>query len=108
MSHRVTAVCDPSVSLGFRLAGLSPHPAARPAEATRLLVELATDEQWGVILVQEDLVPDLAPVSRRSSRTGLPLLIPFPSPSRDRPPGEAEAYVTELLRRAVGYRVRLR
>lgn len=108
MSHRVTAVCDLSVSFGFRLAGLRPHAAGGPADAARLLAELTEDDRWGVILVQEDLVPDPTSASRRRLRTGLPLIIPFPGPSRDRPPGEAEAYVTELLRRAVGYRVRLR
>jgi vacuolar-type H+-ATPase subunit F/Vma7 len=108
MSHRVSVICDHPVSFGFRLAGLRPQPAAGPAEAGRLLAELIEDDRWGVILVQEDLVPDLGSASRRRLRTGLPLIIPFPGPSRDRPPGEAEAYVTELLRRAVGYRVRLR
>lgn len=108
MSHRVGVVCDAFVALGFRLAGLDPSVAPEPESARRLLADMMEGEEWGVILVQEDLAPDLASDSRRPSRSGLPLVIPFPGPALERPPGEAEAYVTELLRRAVGYRVRLR
>jgi hypothetical protein len=53
-------------------------------------------------------MPDTLPGGRRGASAGLPVVVPFPAPSLQRPPGEAEAYVAELLRRAVGYRVRLR
>lgn len=107
MSHRVGVVCDPFVALGFRLAGLSPSVATERESARRLLETMLGDEEWGVILIQEDLTPDLAG-ARHQGRSALPLVIPFPGPELERPPGEAEAYVAELLRRAVGYRVRLR
>lgn len=107
MSHRVGVVCDPFVALGFRLAGLSPSVATEAEAARRHLDDMIGDERWGVILIQEDLVPDLAGAQQRS-RAALPLLIPFPGPELERAPGEAEAYVAELLRRAIGYRVRLR
>lgn len=108
MSHRVGVVSDASVSLGFRLAGLRPLVADSREAAARLLDELAREGRWGVILVQEDLMPAaLSPAWRRSA-TGLPIVVPFPAPGGERRVGEAEAYVTELLRQAVGYRVRLR
>ena len=108
MSHRVGVVSDASVTLGFRLAGLRPHVADSREAATRLLDELTKDGRWGVILVQEDLMPHSASPAWRRSASGLPIVVPFPAPRRERPVGEAEAYVTELLRQAVGYRVRLR
>ena len=37
----------------------------------------------------------------------LPVVAPFPAPSWD-VKGEAEAYILEILRQAIGYRVRLR
>lgn len=108
MSHRVGVVCDPFVALGFRLAGLAPRVASRGAEARARLDEMMGDEGLGVILVQETLVPDLVSRPPGDRRSGLPLLVPFPGPELERPPGEARAYVEELLRQAVGYRVRLR
>jgi len=108
MSHRVGVVGDEGVSLGFRLAGLRPRVAESPETAMALLDEMVGDARWGVILVQEDLVPDLEPLTRSRPDSSMPILVPFPAPSRARTPDEAEAYVAELLRQAVGYRVRLR
>lgn len=108
MSHRVGAVTDPSVSLGFRLAGLRPRVAESATAAARILDDMIDEGRWGVILVQEELMPDPTPAGLSRSATGLPILVPFPGPTREHLPGEAERYVTELLRRAVGYRVRLR
>jgi vacuolar-type H+-ATPase subunit F/Vma7 len=108
VSHRVAVVGDPSVTLGFRLAGIRPHVVDSKESAAGLLAQMERQPEWGVILVQEDFMPEQAPAAARRSREGLPILVPFPGPSRERPPGEAEAYVAELLRQAVGYRVRLR
>ncbi|MDX1647329.1 MAG: V-type ATP synthase subunit F [Longimicrobiales bacterium] len=105
---RVGVICDPFVALGFRLAGLNPAEASDPEHARRRLAEMLEHPSWGVVLVQEDLIPDPASVGRGPDRSDLPLLIPFPGPELERGPGEAEEYVTELLRRAIGYRVRLR
>ena len=108
MNRGVGVLSDAGVALGFRLAGLRPRVADSRDAAGAALTEMVGERRWGIILVQEDLVPDLDSVARRRVEATLPILVPFPSPSRVRVPGEAEAYVAELLRRAVGYRVRLR
>jgi vacuolar-type H+-ATPase subunit F/Vma7 len=108
VSHRVAVVGDPHVTLGFRLAGVRPHVVDSKEAAGGLLAAMVRESAWGVILVQEDFMPDAAPLSAPRPGGGLPILVPFPGPTRERPPGEAEAYVAELLRQAVGYRVRLR
>ncbi len=105
---KVGVVCDPFVALGFRLAGLSPTVASDAEAARRLLGDMLQEPDWGVVLLQEDLVPDPAAERRGYADRDLPLLIPFPGPELERGPGEAERYVAELLRRAIGYRVRLR
>lgn len=103
---KVGVVCSPFAALGFRLAGLSPVVASDAQTAGRLVADMLQEPDWGVILFQEDLVPD--PEHAASSPDDLPLLIPFPGPELERAPGEAERYVAELLQRAIGYRVRLR
>jgi vacuolar-type H+-ATPase subunit F/Vma7 len=69
---------------------------------------LSREPEVGVVLVEEDLFEALPEELHRSlERQPLPIVVPFPGPTWvKRPP--PEAYVVELLRRAIGYRVRLR
>lgn len=108
MKHRVRVLCRPAIAAGFRLAGLRPETAFDPAEGARRLGAMLDQEDAGVILTQEDFHAALPEAERRAlSRRPLPIVVPFPLP-RWAPAAEPpEAFIAELLRRAVGYRVRL-
>ena len=68
-----------------------------------------TKPEIGLVLMEQafhDRLPgDLA---RDLSRRTLPMLVPFAGPQWAERPGDADAYIVELLRQAIGYRVRLR
>ena len=103
----VKVLCTPEVAAGFGLAGLSVEEvdAAAAPDAVR---RLATDGTIGIILVEESLHRALPEELRvRIERLAVPIVVPFPSPSWERR-GLAEQYVLEILRQAVGYRVRAR
>lgn len=103
----VRVLCDPAVEPGFALASLRARTAA-PGGAAGALEELAEEPRTGVILVQSDLYDAAAgPVLWRLERQTIPVILPFPGPRWTARPS-AEEYVVELLRRAIGYRVRLR
>ena len=108
MRNLVRILCRPAVAGGFRLAGLEPAEAADCEEGGRRLALLLEDEEAGVILVQDDFYAALPDAARRGlARRALPLLVPFPAPSWTRAPEGPEAFIAELLRQAIGYRVRL-
>lgn len=108
MKPRVRVLCRPAIAAGFRLAGLRPETASDPTEGARRLRSMLDEEDAGVILTEEDFHAALPDAERRAlSRRPLPIVVPFPLP-RWAPAAEApEAFIAELLRRAVGYRVRL-
>jgi vacuolar-type H+-ATPase subunit F/Vma7 len=109
MSQGVRVVCRPEVAGGFGLAGLRTNEAAHPAEAADRLRELRQQPDVGVILVEDTLYDRLPEeLSREFSRHPLPMIVPFPGPLWQIRPEGAEAYIVELLRQVVGYRVRLR
>jgi V/A-type H+-transporting ATPase subunit F len=108
VSHRLGIVCETPAALGFETAGLRPRVVDAAAAATVALQEMIDEGGWGIVLVQEELVEAGPAAALRRTTGGVPIIIPFPGPSLERPPGEAERYVTELLRQAIGYRVRLR
>ena len=111
MSHALRVVCGPGVARGFAIAGLAvtevPTAEAGAAEVERL----EADPQIGVFLVEDAVWAALSEPTRRAlGRRPLPMVVPFPGPAEAwaEHAEEAEAYLVEILRKAVGYRVRLR
>lgn len=107
MELKVRVLCRPEIAAGFELAGVRVDRATL-ADAAAAMARLADDPSVGVVLVEDQLsraMPE--PLTRRIDRKASPLLLPFPSP-RWEGPSAAEDYVLEILRQAVGYRVRAR
>ena len=102
-------LCRPEVAAGFALAGMRAVPVTTATAADLRLRELVRAPDTGVLLVEERL-HDALPMElrRRLARRPLPMVVPFPGPAWALQPEGAEAYIVELLRQVVGYRVRLR
>ncbi|MFZ5439949.1 MAG: V-type ATP synthase subunit F [Myxococcota bacterium] len=107
-SRVVKVVCHPSLVAGFSLAGVEVEPSDDPARTLELLKRHAAEAKAGVVLVDERLLRAVPlELRQRLDRQGRPIFAPFPSPSWDEA-AAAEEYVLEILRQAVGYRVRPR
>ena len=109
MGHALRVLCRPQIAAGFALAGLRPIEAATPEAGAAAVRELLMQPDAGVVLVEDafyDALPD--DLRRQIGRRPLPLLVPFPGPAWAERVEAAEAYVVELLRQVIGYRVRLR
>ncbi len=105
----VRAVTTPALASGFRLAGI---PADDVPDATTAAVKLGTlaaDPGLGILLVEERLLNESPEnVRREVERRPVPIIVPVPTPSWGAPTGDAEGLILELLRRAIGYRVKLK
>jgi vacuolar-type H+-ATPase subunit F/Vma7 len=100
-------VCTPSVSAGFALAGVPTIEVAEVDTAASSIAELGARET-GVLLVEDTLYEQLPDELRRTlRRRALPIVVPFPGPSWARR-DVAVQYIVEILRRAIGYQVRIR
>jgi vacuolar-type H+-ATPase subunit F/Vma7 len=109
MSYSVVALCQPEVAPGFELAGLPVAEASDAAVAADRLRQLKTQPDLGVILIEDTLYNRVPPeLQHEFGRAPLPMLVPFPGPFWEMREESAEAYIVELLRQVVGYRVRLR
>jgi V/A-type H+/Na+-transporting ATPase subunit F len=104
----LVVVTRPGEGLGFRLAGARVEEIAPGDEAARLPPLLAAPDA-GVVAVEEAVlagVPEA--LLERAARKGTPIVFPFALPRRLAEPGRAETYVGLLIRRAIGYHVRLK
>lgn len=100
-------VCRPELAPAFAAAGLPVHEvddAAAPAVA-----DIGADNQVSVLLIDETIYAALpSGTRRRLAKNAMPMVVPFPAPTWRERPGAAEEYIIELLRQAIGYRVKLR
>lgn len=104
---RLAVLVRPEDARGFQLAGARVVGAA-PGEELAVLRELLADPGLGVLAVEEELLARIPPRLRRRVRErGLPVLLPFALPRRYGEPGRGRDYVAALIRRAIGYAVRL-
>ena len=109
MRHAVRVVCRPEVGAGFALAALRPVTADVPEAAVARVHELLADPAVGVVLVQDELYAALPEETLREvGRRPLPMVVPFPGPRWSSTERTEEAYIVEILRQAIGYRVRLK
>lgn len=110
MRASVHVICGREAALGIGLAGLSPIVVESGADAANALAVLARESgRGGIVLIEQPLYDALpAPIRRQIRRDGLPVLMPFPGPTSIAAGGAPEQEVLEILRRAIGYRVRLR
>jgi vacuolar-type H+-ATPase subunit F/Vma7 len=108
MTYAVRVIGRPSVCTGFSLAGLQALPANTPGEAWSLLRDLRQGDDVGLVLIEQSLY-DAIPRDFRVdlARRPLPMLVAFAGPTWEKRPDEADRYIMEMLRQAVGYRVRL-
>ncbi len=105
---RVTMLCRPEVAPAFALAGFRPLTATDGEDATRRLSGLLADPRVGLVLIESPLHDGLDPdLQRRLSARPVPLVVPVPAPSWTEH-ARADQVIVELLRRAIGYQVRLR
>jgi V/A-type H+-transporting ATPase subunit F len=103
---KIVVIATPDARPGFALAGVR-QLAADPDESLALLRELARDPSIGVVIVDERLVTGVVQEQLRDlERRWSGLVIVLPAPERAGR-GEEEDYVLQLIRRAIGYQVRL-
>jgi vacuolar-type H+-ATPase subunit F/Vma7 len=76
-------------------------------DAAREIEQAADQSDAAVVIIEEPLYDDIPEEVRRSlARSSLPVVIPVPGPDWTTE-SNAHEYIVEILRRAIGYRVRL-
>lgn len=109
MKRSVRIVCRSELAPGFALAGLQIDEARTAAEGAARIAALAQDPGVGLLLADEACWAALPESERRALvRKPLPLIVPFPGPAWAPAAAAPEAHLAEILRQALGYRVRLR
>lgn len=96
-------------SLGFMTAGLETMEVDEKTDIASLLLSLQAQARYGLIAIEERFL-EKVPVNamKRLRKKGLPVIIPINLPQKwgEAEPGESP--VVRLIRRAIGYQIKLR
>jgi vacuolar-type H+-ATPase subunit F/Vma7 len=105
---KVRVVTRPVLAAGFELAGLPVTRVDDGVTAAETIKRWASDPDVGIVLIDRATYRMLPrELLARLDRQALPIVTPVPVPQWDER-SEAEAYILEILRQAIGYRVRPR
>jgi vacuolar-type H+-ATPase subunit F/Vma7 len=105
--RRLVVIATSDLSAGFALTGVPVFEAIDGEDAARHLEQSVDDMNAGVVIIDESLYRDLPDELQRTlRRSTLPVVIPVPGPDWTTE-STAHDYIVDILRRAIGYRVRL-
>ena len=108
MRTSLVVVTRPGDGLGFRLAGARVEEIPPEQEAPRLAAILGAPDIGVVAIADDVLTAATESLLENAARAGLPVVFPFTLPRRLAEPGKAETAIGLLIRRAIGYHVRLK
>jgi len=105
---QVAVICKEGLGSGFKLAGaevlVTPDSEAARAE----LRELLGSQEYGLVLIEQDLLDELDDRTLRTvEASNVPLVVPFPSLHPGAWERDERSYIQEMVRRAIGFTVRI-
>lgn len=102
---KIIFVTPEDAKYGFSLAGIVQH-AIKSEEFEETLKMLVDDSDSGVIAIDERLLKDIDHIAfRKLEEKFKGVIVIVPSPEK---PVEVEDYLMRLIKRAIGYHMRLR
>jgi len=103
---RIVFITPEDVKYGFSLSGVT-HYVAREEELENLLIRVSSETETGLVIIDERLIKGITEERLREIEHGWQgILLILPSPVK--PGVEVEDYAARLIKRAIGYHVRLR
>ena len=104
--HKVRVIAPARNAPGFALAGIETEAYAAATEAESSILRALQDPDCGVLIVDEAILPALSlRTARRLDESDLPLVIACPMGVA---PAAEREYLERLIRRVIGFQVRLR
>jgi V/A-type H+-transporting ATPase subunit F len=103
---KVAFITPPDAGYGFSLAGV-PQYVGKVEDAEDMLKKAVAQPDNGLVIIDERMIKVIAEEDLRELERGWHgILLVLPSP--EKPPPEVEDYAMRLIRRAIGYHMRLK
>lgn len=105
----IVIITAPNASLGFRAAGIETREAGEDDDISALLLSIQNEGRHGLVAIDERILKRAAEASlKRIAKKGLPIIIPISIPSTWGEEGMTESPVLQIIRKAIGYQIKLK
>ena len=106
--HRVAVICTAGLGSGFRLSGAEVRITPEAEAAGRELRALLVDTDYGLVLIEQDLMDGLDERTLRAAEASdVPLVVPFPSLKPEAWDQDEREYIQAMVHRAIGFQIRI-
>ena len=103
---KIAFITPEDAEFGFGLAGMSQY-VARPEDTEDLLEKIMSEPDTGLVIIDERMTRGMDDERMREiEKRWRGILLVLPSPVK--PAAEVEDYAVRLIRKAIGYHVRLK
>ena len=107
--YRLIVLTDPDTADGFGLAGVDVMVAESPDDARRKLNTLIDDDSSGIVAINEAFMTDIDErTQQKINTTYRPIVITLPIREKLHTEEDHRAYLSRLIRRAIGFDITLR
>ncbi len=106
--YNITAIVPKGEGTGFTLAGIRTIEAINGDEAASILTEEFNNEENGIILFDEDWLENLSEsMLKKIDESSVPLVVSIPVITKWEYAYDSSVKIENIIRRAVGYRIKL-
>jgi vacuolar-type H+-ATPase subunit F/Vma7 len=106
---KILIITFPSMAVGYRLAGTEVLEVREDDNFTEILNSVLKIDDLGILCVEESILNDVPePFMRRIGKLAMPLIVPITTPATWKGRKEGESYITRLIRRAIGYQIKIK
>ncbi|MGB4592350.1 MAG: V-type ATP synthase subunit F [Coriobacteriia bacterium] len=107
--YKLVVLTDTDTGDGFRLAGVDVVTVESPEDARKRLNELIDDDSSGIIAVNEAYMAEIDErTQQKIASTYRPIVISLPIREKLVTDEDHRAYLSRLIRRAIGFDITLR
>lgn len=106
---KLLVITYPDTSLGFSLAGVEVKEVLDGGDIAPILQDVIKQGEYGLLVVEEKLLAKVDEgILKRIRKTGIPVIVPIDTPKSWQTEEEMESYIARLIRRAIGYQVKIK
>lgn len=107
--YRLVVLTDPDTADGFRLAGVDVEIVESPEGARRSLTALLDDDATGIIAINERMMAAIDErIQKKIDSIYRPIVVSLPIREKLEIGEDHRAYLSRLIRRAIGFDITLR